>query len=132
MNGNRLLAVATFAFAASIALAGFPAGATPDARGEREITHLLDFVAASGCRFVRAGTEYDSRAAREHLAGKYAQVRSRIDSAETFIVYVASTSSLTGSAYLVRCEGRETTARIWLEAELKRYRAVNAGQAKRD
>jgi hypothetical protein len=127
MIRQRLLAAAAFAVALGVALAGAPATATPDARGEREIAHLLDFVAASGCRFVRAGTEYDSRAARDHLAGKYGQVRSRVDSAEQFIVYVASTSSITGGAYLVRCEGRESTSRLWLEVELKRYRGESAG-----
>ncbi len=128
MKRRPLTALAAMVAAALVA---GPAVAAPDARGEREITHLLDFVAGSDCRFMRAGTEYDPRAARNHLADKYANMRSRIDSAETFIVYVASASSLSGAAYRVRCGGRESETGPWLEAELWRYRREMAG-AKRD
>ena len=37
-------------------------------RAKDEIDHLLNFVAASSCTFVRNGTEYPSDKARDHLA----------------------------------------------------------------
>ena len=61
---NALLAVTvslTLAFAHA-------AGASSDAPAKDEIDHLLNFVAASSCTFVRNGTEYPSDKAREHLA----------------------------------------------------------------
>lgn len=113
-------------------VAALAAAATPDARGEREIAHLLDYVATSGCRFVRNGTEYPGPDARKHLAGKYDYARSRLASADEFIVHVASTSSMSGEVYLVRCGVQQFTTRKWLEAELARYRAINGGAKKRD
>lgn len=107
-------------------VAALAAAAAPDARGEREIAHLLDYVAASGCRFVRNGTEYPGPDARKHLAGKYDYARSRLASADEFIVHVASTSSMSGDVYRVRCGALESTTRAWLEAELARYRRDGA------
>lgn len=96
--------------------------ATPDAKAQGEIDHLLAFVAASPCRFVRGGTEYDGKAARDHLARKLDAVRSRLATADQFVGRVASSSSLSGEAYLVRCGTRELTARAWLDDELARFR----------
>jgi len=56
------------------------AAAAPDAQGEREIAYLIDYVAASACRFVRNGTEHPGPDASKHLATKYGRVRGRVDS----------------------------------------------------
>ena len=60
-----LAAAATIAFA----LAQASAAANPSPKDE--IDHLLNFVAASSCTFIRNGTEYPSDKARDHLASKY-------------------------------------------------------------
>jgi len=99
-----------------------PAAATPDAAATREIDHLLSFVAASDCRFVRSGDEYDGKAAREHLARKLDVARSMLSTADQFVDHVATGSSMTGEAYKVRCGARELTSRAWLRGELDRYR----------
>ena len=52
--------VAVLAIAAMLLLAA-PAQAAPDARAQREIDHLLAFVASSECRFVRGGEEDPER-----------------------------------------------------------------------
>ena len=96
---NALLAVTaslTLAFAQA-------AGASSDAPAKDEIDHLLNFVAASSCTFVRNGTEYPSDKAREHLATKYQFAGSRISTAEEFIRYLATQSSMSGELYHVKC-----------------------------
>lgn len=99
-----------------------PARAAPDAHAQREIDHLLAFVASSACRFVRGGVEHDAREARDHLARKLDVARPLIGSADAFVDHVASGSSLTGEPYRVRCGDRESTAKAWLAGELARYR----------
>jgi hypothetical protein len=92
---------------------------------EREIAHLMDYIGASTCRFVRNGREYDAAAARAHIQMKYDHVRARILSAEDFIRYAASESSMSGAPYLIRCGPREMFCADWLAAELERYRRDN-------
>ncbi|CAG0950851.1 hypothetical protein BURK1_00183 [Burkholderiales bacterium] len=98
------------------------ASAAPDARGQREIDHLLAYVASSGCQFVRGGVDHAPEKARDHLARKYAVARPLIGSADAFIDHVASASSVSGEPYRVRCGAHEAAAKAWLHAELERYR----------
>ena len=109
--------------AAAVAIAAaLPALAAPDAKAAREIDHLLAFVAASDCRFVRGGTEYDGRSARDHLQRKLDYAKSMLSTADQFVDNVATGSSMTGDAYKVRCGGRELTSKAWLRTELDRFR----------
>lgn len=116
------------AAAALAALFAAPARAAPDARAQREIDHLLAFVASSECRFVRGGVEHDARDARDHLARKLDVARPLIGSADAFVDHVASGSSLTGEPYRVRCGERESTAKAWLAGELARHRRAAGPQ----
>lgn len=107
----------------ALLLAATAAQATPAPRADAEIRHLLDFVAASDCAFIRNGDVHAARDASAHLAMKYGKAKSRLDSAEQFIEHVASKSYFTGREYQVRCPG--LTARAsgpWLGAELTRWR----------
>ena len=117
MRSRARLAVALLAAAASL-----PVLAAPDAAAQREIDHLLAYVASSGCRFVRGGVEHDAREARDHLVLKLDVARPLLGSADAFVERIASASSLTGEPYRVRCGAQETTARAWLAEELARYR----------
>lgn len=115
---NALLAVT-----ASLTLAfAHAAGASSDAPTKDEIDHLLNFVAASSCTFVRNGTEYPSDKAREHLATKYQFAGSRISTAEEFIRYLATQSSMSGELYHVKCGKADALSGVWLTNELKHYR----------
>lgn len=98
--------------------------ATPDEKAQAEIDRLLAFVASSPCRFVRGGTEYEGREARDHLARKLDVARPMLSTADQFIDYVATGSSMTGQPYKVRCGTRELTSREWLRAELERHRSA--------
>ena len=82
----------------------------------------LAFVAASDCRFIRSGDEYDGKSAREHLERKFGYARSMLSTADQFIDHIATGSSLTGEAYKVRCGTREITSKAWLRGELDAYR----------
>ena len=92
---------------------------------QTEITHLLDFIEESGCSFVRNGKEYDSVEARAHISKKYDYVKKRISSAEQFIAYAASKSSITGTPYQVTCGEATMPSSAWLEEALQRYRAAH-------
>ena len=96
--------------------------ATPDTKAQGEIEYLLSFVQQSSCEFIRNGASYDASAARDHLAHKLGNIRQRIRTAEDFIRYAASKSSLTGRPYQVNCHGQEQLASLWLTDALARRR----------
>jgi hypothetical protein len=112
-----VLAAAALAFALSHA-----ALASPDAVARDEIDHLLQYVAASSCTFVRNGSEYPAAQARDHLESKYRFVGGRISTADDFIKYLATGSSISGEPYHVRCGNVDALTGPWLTAELNRYR----------
>jgi hypothetical protein len=113
-----LLAAAT---AATFALSHVAVAST-EAPANDEIDHLLQYVAASSCTFVRNGSEYSAEKAREHLQDKYRFAGSRISTADDFIRYLATKSSLSGEAYHVKCGSVDALSGEWLNAELERYR----------
>ena len=99
--------------------------ATSDAT-RAEVTHLMDAVEKSQCKFNRNGSWHDARAARKHLAKKfdYMVKKDMVPSTEIFIEKGASTSSSSGKPYQMQCQGAAAmTSGEWLSAELKRYRA---------
>ena len=118
---NRYIRTALAAVA--LATLGTTAGATPSAQADREIRHLVDFVAASGCTFIRNGDAHDAKSAAEHLAMKYGKARSRLGTTEQFIEHVASRSFFTGREYQVQCPGKPAmTSASWLNGELDHWR----------
>ena len=98
--------------------------ATPDAT-KAEVTHLLSAVEQSKCRFNRNGSWYDAKSAKKHLASKYEYLdkKDMLQSAEAFIKLGASSSSSSGKAYMMACEGQQpVTSAVWMIEELNRYR----------
>jgi hypothetical protein len=122
MTVSRLRRPIVAATAAAVFVLSSVATASP-ADAKDEIDHLLQYVAASSCTFVRNGSEYPADKAREHLAGKYRFAASRISSAEDFIQYLATKSSLSGEPYHVKCGKADALSGAWLTAELNRYRS---------
>ncbi|MEP6679791.1 MAG: DUF5329 family protein, partial [Betaproteobacteria bacterium] len=116
---GALAAAAAIAVAFALAL---PAHAHPNAAAQAEIDHLLEFVAASSCFFVRNGSSHPGPAASAHLADKYRYAKSRIANADDFIRHVATGSSMSGEVYKVRCGPTEMASAVWLVDELRRYR----------
>ena len=104
----------------------------PPASAVDEISYLLTSLGASGCEFYRNGSWYDARAAEAHLRYKYARLvaADRISTAEDFIDQAATTSSLSGKAYFVRCgQSPAINSSSWLYGLLKRYRDTRASGA---
>jgi hypothetical protein len=91
-------------------------------RSEEEVQYLLEFVAASGCTFVRNSTEHDPVDAADHLRLKYSRGGRYVNSAEQFIDRLASESSWTGNTYTVTCDGKTEPSGDWLHRALKDYR----------
>jgi hypothetical protein len=94
---------------------------------QREVGQLLDRMARSDCKFNRNGKWYDASAARDHLQKKYDYLEKRnlAPDTESFIQRAASTSSMTGTPYQVRCGDKPpTSAGAWLNAELQRFRSA--------
>lgn len=117
----RRISQSLAAAALALALSG-AAVASPDALAQDEIDHLLRFVGDSACTFVRNGDEFPAAKARDHLAMKYRFVGSRISTAEDFIKYLGTGSSVSGEPYHVKCGGVDALSGPWLAAELDRYR----------
>ena len=106
-----------------IVLVGAPAGAEPSASAPEDIQYLLDAIGRSGCEFYRNGSWYAAADARSHLASKYRQVDEKrpIRSAQDFIDWVGTRSSMSGEAYRVRCPGTDVmTSAEWFRHELER------------
>jgi len=101
-----------------VLLAGNVQAATPSA----EIDHLLDFIAASPCAFIRNDTEYTGAEAVAHIKDKYAHFQDKIATAEDFIDLAASKSLMSGQPYLVRCDATPELAGDWLRQELAAFR----------
>lgn len=114
--------VATFYVLAS-ALA---AGATPlPPTARAEVLELLSRLEASGCQFNRNGIWYSGAAAKDHLTKKLAYIESNAapTSAENFIQLAASTSSVSGEPYQVRCgTTAPVTSSTWLSQQLRLIR----------
>ena len=87
-----------------------------------EIESLLLFIEQSECAFIRNGKQHDALKAREHIEKKYVYYKDRITSAEDFILYSATKSSITGEPYSVICDGANMATSDWLKAELAELR----------
>ena len=87
-----------------------------------EVASLLHFVEQSECIFIRNGTQYDALEARQHIEKKYAYFKERITTAEEFIQYSATKSTISGKPYKVICNGVAMNSVDWLNIELARLR----------
>ncbi|MDP4076329.1 DUF5329 family protein [Acidovorax sp. A1169] len=116
----RTLIVLWFSLAAGISLA---APASAPVRGE--IDALLAALQASNCEFQRNGSWHGAAEARTHLLRKleYIEKRSTLPSAEKFIELAASSSSASGRAYEVRCNGAVQPSAQWFGKQLQKIRA---------
>ncbi len=98
---------------------------------KQEIEHLFLFLENSGCEFNRNGSWYSAAEAVAHIRKKYTYLvgKKMLTDTESFIKKAASESSLSGKAYLVKCEGQpEITSALWFKHELDAYRATRKSQ----
>jgi hypothetical protein len=118
----RCLAIACGAwFACALAWAG-----DLSVTAQKEITQLLERIERSNCSFNRNGNWYPAAEARKHLEMKldYMVKRNMLTSTEEFISKAATSSSVSGEAYQIRCGSQAPVASAtWLTTELKRIRS---------
>jgi len=95
------------------------------AQTDKRVEYLLDYIADSGCTFVRNSERHDAEDAAKHLRAKYEQDMRHIKTAEQFIDRLASTSALSGQPYVVTCGGKTQTSREWLHEALITYHLNN-------
>jgi hypothetical protein len=115
--GGLLICVA----AAAAAAAPLP----PPARAE--VDRLMSKLEASGCDFYRNGSWHTGAQAKAHLLRKlgYLEDKNLVQTTEQFIELAASTSSVSGQPYLVRCgSGAPVQSGVWLRFELGALRTA--------
>ena len=111
----RALALALTFFAATAARAQSPALSE-----EQKIDALIQSVAdLHGAVFIRNGSEYDAKAAADHLRMKREKAGKRVKTADEFIRLCGSESLMSGKPYQIRyADGRIETSEVFLRARL--------------
>jgi hypothetical protein len=94
-----------------------------DAREQARIDFLIRGVeTSSGVKFVRNGREYDGVAGANHLRTKLDYAGWRVKTAEDFVKYCASESSMTHQKYKIRlADGTTTDAATYFNAQLSEF-----------
>jgi hypothetical protein len=99
----------------------------PDSVERQKIDYLIATVETlQGAQFVRNGNSYDAKAAADHLRLKLRLAGSRIKTAEDFIRFCASGSSISGTPYQIRfADGRIITSEAYLRQKLAKFATEN-------
>lgn len=102
-----------------------PASAGISTAEQARIDRLIDYVETrKGVVFMRNGTDYSSEEAAKFMRGKMKMMGGDVTTAQQFIDQIASKSSTTGQAYLVRFnDGKTQTVAKFLGDELARIDA---------
>lgn len=111
------------------ALLTLPAFAQQDVE-QQKIAYLIDSVAIlQGAVFIRNGTEYDATRAADHMRLKLRFAGSRVKTAEDFITYCGTGSSISGTKYTIRFrDGRVVDSATFLQSKLAEYAMRHPGQ----
>ena len=99
------------------------ARAGPAPTENARIEYLLAVVASlHDARFIRNGSAYDSTAAADHMRAKLRSAGARVKTAEDFIRYCASESSVSGKPYEIRFpDGRVVLSADFLRQKLREF-----------
>jgi hypothetical protein len=111
-----------FAFVCVLSV-GLTVVSARDVRQQTRIEFLLHEVeTAAGVKFIRNGTEHDGPAAAAHLRSKLDFAGARIATAEDFVKYCASESSMTHQKYKVRlADGTVVDAAAYFLGALRKF-----------
>ena len=98
-------------------------GLAREAREQARIDYLIQSLEnLPGAVFIRNGTDYDAAAARAHLQNKLAYAGARVQTAEQFIQYCASESSMSHRPYQIRFQdGRTENTADYFRNKLKQF-----------
>jgi hypothetical protein len=94
-----------------------------DAVQQQRIDYLIQSLSSlNGAVFVRNGNEYVAPAARDHLQRKLNFAGERVKTAEEFIKYCATESSITHQPYKIRfADGTLTETASYFREKLKEF-----------
>lgn len=85
---------------------------------------IVSVETLEGATFLRNGSEYDAKAAADHLRLKLKGAGNRVRTADDFIRLCGSRSSLTGEAYRIRfADGTVLEAEVFFRDRLKAFAA---------
>lgn len=102
----------------------FAAHAAPLSEAQKIQALIHSVETLQGAKFIRNGVSYDAPAAADHLRMKLRHAGARIATADDFITYIASGSSLSGQPYRIEfADGRTVTAQEYFRAQLRRLQA---------
>jgi Family of unknown function (DUF5329) len=98
-----------------------------DSGQQERIDYLIQSLSSlKGAVFIRNGSEYGAAAAREHLQEKLKFAGERVKTAEEFIKYCATESSITHQPYKIRfADGTVTDTASYFHERLKEYDRQN-------
>jgi hypothetical protein len=104
------------------ALSAMPAFGQQDVE-QQKIAYLIDSVASlKDATFIRNGTAYDAAHAADHMRLKLRFAGSRVKTAEDFITFCATGSSMSGIKYSIRFnDGRTIDSATFLRGKLAEY-----------
>ena len=120
-HGYRLI----MAVAAAAAVHGAAFAAQPEPATRVEVPQLLNRLGASGCTFQRNGSWHSAPEAQAHLEKKYNYLldKGKVRTTEDFIELAATRSSMSGTAYQVRCGTQPVVpSAAWLRGQLREVR----------
>ena len=121
---KAVIALCLALLASTLAWAASLAAPTETQRIEALITAVGK---QEGAVFIRNGSEHTAAEAADHLRLKWRNAGKRVRTAEDFIRYCATQSSMSGRNYRIRlADGRELDSADWFHAELRRYDAAHA------
>lgn len=91
----------------------------------QKIDYLINAIASlDHAQFVRNGTAYNAKTAADHLRLKLKNAGSRVKSAEDFIRYCASVSSMSSVPYQIRfSDGTVVTSEAFLRKKLAEFQS---------
>jgi len=116
-------------------LVGFLAAPTPTSSQsavnqqeieQHKIQYLISTIAdLKDAKFIRNGSEYDAQRAADHLRLKLHYAGDRVKTAEDFIVYCATGSSMSSEKYRIKfSDGLIVDAAVFLRDKLVAYPAL--------
>jgi uncharacterized protein DUF5329 len=99
----------------------------------QKIAYLIDSVATlRGATFIRNGTEYDAARAADHMRLKLRFAGSRVKTAEDFITYCGTGSSVSGTSYSIHFhDGQTIDSATYLHGKLAEYEVSHRDRAPR-
>lgn len=89
----------------------------------QKIEQLISMLRSlEGAVFIRNGSEHTAQEAASHLEAKWQKHGSKIKTAEEFIAYLATKSSMSGEMYMIRfVDGKQVPAAEVLHQKLEQF-----------